>query len=162
MSVNELASNPDSSFHRASTSLVPAGSSSFHRRDETLIPHSSSGSHRRASTSSVPRQPQPRPVREEPIIEKEETSREVRYHFRREPQNPFEDVQMGYRNPPPRYGYPTDIPQTMVEHLDRALRESDEHLQRARKEKEEKEKVEGKLAKKKGAFKKFFKKFMKD
>ncbi|KAI3807585.1 hypothetical protein L1987_23515 [Smallanthus sonchifolius] len=38
----------------------------------------------------------------------------------------YHDLRMGHRKPPPCYGYPEELPNSMDEHLDRALREADD------------------------------------
>ena len=75
-----------------------------------------------------------------------------------EPQNHYEMVTLGYRDPPPQYGYPNVIPQSYEEHLDRALRESDEWRKKADKEEKEKKKLSETLLRKCNKLSKIIKK----
>ncbi|XP_076932616.1 uncharacterized protein LOC143598229 [Bidens hawaiensis] len=58
-----------------------------------------------------------------------------------DPKDHYDVVMMGYRDPPPRYGYPTDIPRSQEEHLDRALQETDELRKKIVEDKKKKKKV---------------------
>ena len=79
-----------------------------------------------------------------------------------EPRNHYEMVTLGYRDPPPQYGYPHVIPQSYEEHLDRALRESDDLRKQLVVEDKKKKSMGVKIIRKYKKMARMVKKFTKD